>query len=670
MSRRTWSNAELAKTLARMGVLLELDGGNVFRVRAYKEGARVLENHAESLAGLVDTPGALEALPGIGKGIAQHIRDLVGTGHTDVLDELRKKYPDELVELTELHGLGPKRVRTLFDELHIRSREQLEKAAKEGKLRGLAGFGEKVEQNVLKALATASQWAGRMLLADAWPHAHDLAERMAKLPGVTRVELAGSFRRRRETVGDLDVLVCGGNPDQVMKAFTKHASVADVLGQGETKSSVRLEAGLQADLRLVPEESFGAALLYFTGSKEHNIELRRVAIDKGLSLNEYGLTRGEKVVAGRSEEDVYRALGFAWVPPELRENRGELELARHGKLPKLLELADLRADLHMHTTRSDGRDSIDAMVKAAIARGHQYIALTEHSKALPFANGFDAARVRKSVEEIAAARERHPEIPILHGLEVDILADGTLDLDDETLALLDWVIVSIHSSFTQAPAVATERALRAVRHPLVHAFGHPSGRLIGSRDPVPFDVEAVVRAAAESGVAMEINASPDRLDLNDVDARLALEKGCRFVIDTDAHATGQLDNLKFGVFQARRAGLAKDDVWNAQPFEAFDRWRREKRQGAPIRPAGAAGNGEGRSATSAPARATATRKAATSRAGAKSAAARGSAASRVSSRARASAKPPATAASRAKSAISRSVTKKPARPRSGGRKRG
>ena len=593
MTKRTWSNSELASALARIGIMLELDGANVFRVRALKEGARVVENHAEPLAGLVDVPGALEALPGIGKGIAQHIRDLVGTGHTPVLDELRQKYPDELVDLTELHGLGPKRVRTLFDELNIRSRDQLEKAAKAGKLRDLAGFGEKVEQNVLKSLATASQWAGRMLLAQAWPQAHALAERMSQLPGVTRVELAGSFRRRRETVGDLDVLVCGGEAEQVMTAFTQHFSVADVLGRGETKSSVRLEAGLQADLRLVTEESFGAALLYFTGSKEHNIELRRIAIDQGMSLNEYGLTKGKRVVAGQTEEGVYQALGLAWVPPELRENRGEIDLAREDRLPKLLELGDLRADLHMHTTRSDGRDSIDAMVKAAIEHEYEYIAITEHSKALPMANGFDAARVRKSVAEIAAARERHPGIPILHGLEVDILASGELDLDDDTLELLDWVIVSIHSHFTQAPDVATERALRAVRHPLVHAFGHPTGRLIGSREPVAFDVEKVARAAAESGVAMEINASPDRLDLSDVNARLALERGCRFVIDTDAHATGQLDNLRFGVFQARRAGLTKADVWNSRPFAEFDRWRAGRRG---RRPAGKVAAGASASA--------------------------------------------------------------------------
>ncbi len=586
------TNAEIARALARIGTMLEIDGANTFRVRAYKEGARVVENHAESLAAIVGEPGALEALPGIGKGIAQNIRELVASGHTTIMDELLGRYPADVVGFTELQGLGPKRVRTLFDTLGIRTRDALEKAARSGKLRDLPGFGEKVEQNVLKALATASQWSGRMLLAEAWPLAHALADRVRALPGVRHVELAGSFRRRKETVGDLDVLVCGGDVTQVMHAFTRHESVADVLGRGDTKSSVRLAAGLQADLRLVPEESFGAALLYFTGSKEHNIELRKLAIEKGMSLNEYGLTKGTRTVAGRTEEDVYRALGLAWVPPELRESRGELELARADRLPRLLELEDLRADLHMHTTRSDGRDSIDAMVEAAIARGYEYMAITEHSKALAMANGFDAARVRKSVGEIEAARKRHPGMRLLHGLEVDILADGELDLDDDTLALLDWVVVSIHSRFEQNPDVATARALRAVSHPAVHVFGHPTGRLIGSREPVAFDVERVAEEAAARGVAMEINASPDRLDLSDVNARLALEKGCRFVINTDAHAVGQLDQLQFGVFQARRAGLTREHVWNTRTWAEFDMWRRERRGRSTGASAGPAANGK------------------------------------------------------------------------------
>ena len=574
------SNAELARTLSRIGTLLEIDGANVFRVRAYKEGARVVENHGESLAGLVDPPGALEALPGIGKGIALNIRELVATGQTAILDELLAKYPAEVVGFTELQGLGPKRVRTLFDTLGITTRAALEEAAKAGKLAGLPGFGEKVEQNVIKALATAQAWGGRMLLADAWPLAHAIADRVRALPGVTQVELAGSFRRRKESVGDLDLLVCGGDADAIMQAFTTHESVRDVLGRGDTKSSVVLSNGLQVDLRVVPEASFGAALMYFTGSKEHNIELRKLAIEKGWSLNEYGLTEGDEVVAARTEEEVYEALGLAWIPPELREARGEVALARARKLPNLLELQDLRADLHMHTTRSDGRDTLDAMIEAAIAHGHEYIAITEHSKALAMANGFDAERVRKSVTEIAEARKRHPQIPILHGLEVDILADGELDLDDDTLALLDWVIISIHSRFDQAPDVATARALRAVQHPLVHAFGHPTGRLIGSREPVAFDMEQICEAAAAHGVAMEINASPDRLDLSDVNARLAREKGCRFVIDTDAHSTAQFSQQMFGVFQARRAGLTRDDVVNALPYEQFRAWAEGKRAGA------------------------------------------------------------------------------------------
>jgi DNA polymerase (family 10) len=373
-------------------------------------------------------------------------------------------------------------------------------------------------------------------------------------------------------VGDLDLLACGGDAEHVMNAFAEHASVAEVLGRGETKCSVRLREGLQVDLRLVPASSFGAALLYFTGSKAHNIELRKRAIDRGWSLNEYGLTHGERTVASRTEEDIYRALDLAWIPPELREGRDEIVLAGEDRLPRLVELDDLRADLHMHTTRSDGRDTIDGMIAAAEARGYAYVAITEHSKALAMANGFDAARVRQSVRELEAARKRHPGIAVLHGLEVDILGDGELDLDDATLALLDWVIVSIHSRFEMEPVAATQRVLRALANPHVHAMGHPSGRLIGTREPVPFDMERVAEAAVAHGVAMEINASPDRLDLSDVNARLARERGCKFVIDTDAHAAGQLEQMRYGVFQARRAGLERTDVLNTLPLREFKAW--------------------------------------------------------------------------------------------------
>ncbi len=570
------NNAELARSFARMATMLEIDGANSFRVRAYREAARVAESHHESLVSLCDTPGALEAIPGIGQRIAQHIRDLCSTGHTPLMDEMLTKYPGEVVGFTELQGLGPKRVKTLFEVLGITSRAELAAAAEQGRLRDLPGFGEKVEQNVVKALANAAQWSGRMLLSDAWPHAMALQERIRKVRGVKRVEIAGSFRRRRETIGDLDLLVCGGNATEVMDAFTKHPTVGEVLGYGDTKSSVRIAAGLQVDLRHVPEASFGAAMLYFTGSKQHNIELRKIAIDKGWSLNEYALTEGEKVVAGRTEEEIYKALGLSWVPPELREALGEIEMAREDRLPKLIELQDLRGDLHMHTTRTDGRDTIDGMVEAAIAKGYEYIAITEHSKAIAMAFGFDGARVRQSVGEIEAARKKYPKIRILHGLEVDILAEGDLDLDDESLALLDWVIVSIHSRFEQTPDAATARVLKALAHPAVHAFGHPTGRLINSRKPVAFDLDRVAELAASRGIAMEMNAAPDRLDLSDVNARLARAKGCRFVIDTDAHSVANLDLMKYGIFQARRAGLTKDDVWNARDFAGFEEWRRAR----------------------------------------------------------------------------------------------
>ena len=579
------TNIEISRALERLATLLEIDGANPFRVRAHREAARIVDSHAEPMTRFAAEAGALEEIKGIGKDLAQKIRDLAATGDTAMLAELRSRIPDEVAGFTELQGLGPKRVKTLFEELGIRDRTQLEAAAKTGKLRDLPGFGEKVEQNVLKSLATASQWSGRILLAGAWPLAHAIADRVRAHKGVAQVELAGSFRRRKETVGDLDLLVTGGNAESVMQAFTTHESVVDVLARGETKSSVRLQNGLQVDLRVVPAESYGAALLYFTGSKEHNIELRRIAQDKGLSLNEYGLTRGEQTIAARTEEEVYRALGMAWIPPELREARDEIERAIAGDLPKLIEPGDLRGDLHMHSTRSDGRDDLDTMAQAALDRGHAYIAITEHSKALAMANGFDAARVRQSVHEVEALRGRFPKLRILHGLEVDILKDGSLDLDDETLAILDWVVVSIHSHFEMTPEDATARALKAVRNPWVHVFGHPRGRVIGSREGSPFDVEVVAAEAAAHGVAMEINASPDRLDLSEVNARLAREKGCRFTIDTDAHATHHLDNMRFGVFQARRAGLTKADVLNTLSPAAFEKVlprprskRRSKRQ--------------------------------------------------------------------------------------------
>jgi DNA polymerase (family 10) len=566
------TNPELARAFERMATLLELDDANPFRVRAYREAARVIGGEAEPLAVKVDEGADLEELPGIGKDLAQKIRDLVKTGTTDLWEDLKKKFPPGLVELTDVQGLGPKRVRAVFDTLGIKSRAELEQAARAGRLRDLPGFGEKLEQKIIKSLEHAQADLGRTLLAGAWPVATAIAERLRKVAGVSEVEIAGSFRRRRETIGDLDVLACAARAEAVMKAFVGHPEVADILGQGETKSSVKLRSGLQVDLRVVPRESYGAALLYFTGSKAHNIELRRIAIEKGLTLNEYGLFHGGRdgaQVAGRTEEEVYRALDLAWIPPELREAAGEIELAREGRLPKLIELEDLRADLHIHSDRSDGQGTLETMVRAARARGYAYCAITEHSKSLAMAKGFNEARVRKSVLEIAAVRKQVPGIEVLHGLEVDILADGALDLDDDALALLDWVIISLHSRLDQPRAAVTARVLRALEHPAVCAMGHPSARLIGTRPPAELDVERVFEHAAGLGVAMEINAQPDRMDLSDLNARLARERGVRFVIDTDAHSVQQLDHIRYGVFVARRAGLTKADVLNTLPLERF-----------------------------------------------------------------------------------------------------
>lgn len=577
------TNAEIARVFARIATALEIDGANPFRIRAYQEAARVIETHPEPVQALTDRPGALEAIRGIGKDLAAKIRDVVATGTTPLAAELDAKYSADVLALTTIPGLGPKRVRQIVDALGVRTRADLEAACRAGKVRALPRVGESVEQKILAALAAAAseaEGAARPLLAAVWIVAHELAAHVRAVPGVEQVEIAGSFRRRRETVGDLDLLACGGDAAQVMAAFTKHRYVAEVLGIGDTKASVRLGTGLQVDLRVVPPASFGAALIYFTGSKAHNIELRKIAIEKGWSLNEYALTEGERVVAGRTEAEVYRALGLDWIPPELRESCGEVALAAEGRLPKLVEAGDLRADLHMHTHRSDGRETIATMLRAAQDRGYEYVAITEHSQALAMARGFDAARVRQSVEEIAAARREVPGIRVLHGLEVDILADGALDLDDDSLALLDWVIVSIHSRFDQPPDEATARVLRALAHPSVHAMGHPLGRKIGRREGLRFDLERVLAAAVEHDVALEINAQPPRLDLPDVHARRARELGARFVIDTDAHAIDELDYMPYGVFAARRAGLTRDDVLNTLPFDAFDRWRAGKRAGA------------------------------------------------------------------------------------------
>ena len=560
------TNSDIAKVFNRLATMLEIDGANPFRVRAYREAARVVGELLEPAASL--DAAQLAELPGIGKDLAAKIRDVVDSGTTPMFEEMKQKVPLEVVALTELQGMGPKRVKALL-ERGIMNRDQLEQAARAGMLKEMPGFGETLEKKIIKAIESAARVGDRPLLSAAWPVAESLVERIGKVTGVTQVVAAGSFRRRRETVGDLDILVCGGDAETVMESFTGYGEVAEVLGRGETKSSVRLRSGLQVDLRLVPEEGFGAAMLYFTGNKAHNIELRKIAIEKGWSLNEYGLFRKDTLVAGRTEEEVYRKLGMAWIPPELREARDEIERAIAGTLPKLIELEDLRADLHLHTDRTDGRESLPTMVKAARTMGYAYCAITDHSQSLAMAFGFDTARVRQSVGEIEAVRKAVPGIQVLHGLEVDILGDGALDLDDEGIAMLDWVIVSLHSKLGQPRGEMTTRVLKALAHPGVHVMGHPTARLLGQREPVEMDMEAVLDAAAAHGVHMEINAQPDRTDLGDLHARMAKERGVKLVISTDAHSLAQLEQMRYGVFAARRAGLEKGDVLNTLSFDDF-----------------------------------------------------------------------------------------------------
>jgi DNA polymerase (family 10) len=473
-----------------------------------------------------------------------------------------------------LPGVGPKKARKLWDEIKICSVEELEEAAKAGRIASVAGFGAKTQEKILAGIQEWRQHTSRMLLIEAERFVEPLVGYLRATPEVERLEVAGSYRRRRETVGDIDLLAIATVPGPVMEAFLHYPQVAKVLAAGDTKSSVNLGSGLQVDLRVVPPDCYGAALVYFTGSKEHNVKLRRRAVEQGLRISEYGVFRvhedmKEEFLAGREEADVYASVGLPWIPPEMREDRGEIEAAVRGPLPRLIETADMRADLHMHSIWSDGRQTIEEMVEACAARGYEYMVISDHSKVLAMTNGLDAYRLREQWKEIEEVRARHPEIRILRSMEVDILADGSLDLEDEMLAGLDLVLVSLHSRFDLPEAQQTERVLRALEHPEVNVFCHPTARIINRRKGVEMDLDLVLRRAAELGVALELNSSPNRLDLRDDHLRLARDLGCRFVINTDSHRIAELDLMRYGIDQARRAGLEPRHVLNTLPYEEF-----------------------------------------------------------------------------------------------------
>jgi DNA polymerase (family 10) len=565
-------NGDVARLFDIYADILEIQEANPFRVRAYRNAARTIGDLSESLTDFVHDPQRkLTELAGIGKDIAEKIKMIIETGKLPQLEEARKEVPPAVVELLKIPGLGPKKVAVLLKELSIRSLEDLRQAAQQGQIAKLKGFAKKTEQTILEGIEQVSESAKRFQLAEVEPEADSIVADLLQLPSVTNAVVAGSSRRLQETVGDLDVLVTAKISTEPMDRLAAHPLVEKVLARGDTKQRVRLWSGIEMDLRVVPDASFGAAMQYFTGSKEHNIVIRRRAQDRGLKLNEYGVFRGDQLVAGRTEEEVYRIVDLPWIPPELRENRGEIEKGGSGRLPQLLEIGDMRGDLHMHTTASDGTASILEMATAAKERGLEYIAITDHSKRVSMANGLDAARLRQHWKEIDKVRGKIAGIEILCGVECDILEDATLDLDDEVLSEADWVLAVLHYGLKQPRDQITKRLLTAIRSPHVDCIGHPTGRLIGRRPPADVAFDVILKAAADHGTMMEINAHPNRLDLNEIHAAAARDLGIPIAISTDSHSVNGFELMQYGVYQARRAGLEKKDVANARPFTDFQK---------------------------------------------------------------------------------------------------
>ncbi len=579
-------NLEIARRLHQVADLLEIDGANPFRVRAYRNAARTVGAHAVEMRKLVADGTDLTRLPGIGKEMANHIRELVEEGELSILGKLAERVPLTLVEVMELPGVGPKKAARLWRELEVTTVEQLAGAAESGEVAELDGFGERSQEKLLTAVRRRRGGERRIRLGDADKLIEPLLEALRAAPGVERLTVAGSLRRRVETVGDVDLLAVSDEPETVMERFTGFAGADSTEMSGPTRGRIALGSGLEVDLRVLPRESYGAALVYFTGSKEHNIKLRQRAMARGLRLSEYGLFREDEAdqktageagqepdplagerIAGAEEEEVYAALELPWIPPELREDRGELGAAERGELPELVTLDDLRGDLQMHTNWSDGRNTIAEMVAACAERGYDYLALTDHSPSLAMTGGLDARRLRLQAREIAKVQERHPGIRILRSQEVDILADGSLDQDDEALAELDLVVVAIHSHLQLPAARQTARLLKALEHPLVNVLAHPTARLIGKRRAVAVEIDELLHCALDNDVAVELNANPNRLDLRDTHLMRARELGVPVVISTDAHRVGQLDLMRYGVEQARRAWLTARDVLNTLPVE-------------------------------------------------------------------------------------------------------
>jgi DNA polymerase (family 10) len=559
-------NSDIATIFNRIADLLDIQGENRFRIRAYRDAGRTIGELPHNIAEMVDKEENLTKLPGIGKELAAKIVEIVKTGSLRYLTELEKKTGPELPELLHISGLGPRKIKALHDELGIGTLADLKKAVKAGKIQKLAGFGVKTAQNISEELQRLDSSAQRLKLLVADEIGRPFLDYLRKTSGVIEAAIAGSYRRRQETVGDLDILVTHTKNSKVMERFTTYEDVKKIVSQGKTRSTVLLKSGLQVDLRAVSQASYGAALHYFTGSKAHNIAVRKLALKKGLKINEYGVFKGEKRIAGRTEEEVYEQVGLPFIPPELRENRGEIEAAAKGKLPDLLKIGDLRGDLHAHTKRTDGHAGLEEMAQAAKARGYEYLAITEHSKQVTVAGGLNAKELRSHLASIDRVNEKLEGILLLKGIEVDILEDGTLDLADDVLKELDFTVCSVHSKFGLSRRQQTDRIIKAMDNPYFRILGHPSGRLINERPPYDIDMEQVISAAAQRNRFMELNAHPDRLDLNDAHLKLAKDLGVLVAVSTDAHSVNGLNHMRFGVWQARRGWLEAADVLNTRSW--------------------------------------------------------------------------------------------------------
>ncbi|MGZ4835774.1 MAG: DNA polymerase/3'-5' exonuclease PolX [Terriglobales bacterium] len=570
-------NKAIANVFYETADLMEINGDDSFRIRSYRRAAEALEGLPQQVSGLIDEPKKLLEIPGIGKGMAANIQELCRSGKLGPHQELLVKYRPSMLELLKIQGLGPKTIALLWSAFQVSDLAAVEKLAREGKLRELPRLSEKSEQKILKAIEGYRRISGRFLLDEADRTAQKLTEHLRHIKGIEKITPAGSLRRGRETVGDLDVLITGPccvDDEQragLIEEILRFPGILEVLAKGDNKVSFKLRSGMQVDVRTLPPDSYGAAMQYFTGSKNHNVSLRQRALKMGFTLSEYGLFRldNNKRVAGATEDEIYGKLKLDCIPPELRENFGEIEAAEKHKLPSLITVADLRGEVHMHTVETDGKCTIDEMAAAAKERGYKYIAITDHSKNLAFANGLDDKRAEQHIARIRTANEQTDGITIMAGIEVDILADGALDLSDSVLEQMDVVIASVHSAFNQEPQQMTDRLLRALNNQNVSILGHPTGRLLLRRDAYPFDMDAILKTALENKVAMELNAYPDRLDLNDVHLRMARERGVKIVINTDAHHTSHFEKIKYGILQARRAWLTPKDVLNTLPEEEF-----------------------------------------------------------------------------------------------------